>query len=504
MVADKDANRPIEKHDLIYLAVLLTVALGIGIYLIATTVLIARDGMLYIELAKRIAENPVEAVRNTSCWGYPFLIYLMHKMTGLFYDATSLQGWIISAQIVSLTSKIVASIVLYFVGRHFVGSRLSFWGVLILSVLPDSAKYGSDVLRDWPHLMFLTTGFLLLLLGAQYRKSWMFGYAGIIAGLGYIVRSECCQLVLYGSAWLIFNLVRPQGKMKRTKAARALFLLLAGFAVIAVPYMRSKGYIFPIQSIWKLPDLLSMSNDNIISASNTNICLAGLSVKRIIEGGALITKMCEMLLYYFIPALSIGCYHYFRKQPKTLERTFFAAAFIILNVVMLCWQSGRFLSKRHTLALVAFTIFYVPAGFYIIACWLSKKPSKIGLSAEKDIRRWFFILMVVGFCICAAKFVMTTPLRREKQGYRKAAEWLRKNTASTDIIAVPDMRIVFYAERQGLEYNENIPEQADYIVRIVRSEDEKLMFGKDTKEEYSTWVDKRKKSEKLMICKVIH
>jgi 4-amino-4-deoxy-L-arabinose transferase-like glycosyltransferase len=502
MVVGEDVERLVRKHHLVHLAILLIIILGIGVYLIATTVLIAKDGTLYIECARQIADNPVEAVRNMPpCPGYPFLIYLMHKVTGLFNDTESIQGWIISAQAVSLLIKVIASVALYFVGSYLVGPRLSFWGVLILSILPDSAEFGSDALTEWPHIMFLATGFLLLLLGAQYRKNWMFGCAGIIAGLGYLVRSEGCQLVLYGSAWLLFNLIRPQGRMKRTKATVALILLLAGFAVIAIPYMRSKGHIFPDQGMWKLPALLSMSNDNIDSVLNTNMCLAGLSISKIIGDGTLITNMCETLIYYFVPGLLIGCYYYFRKQSKTLEQTFFAAAFIIFNVVMLLWQSHKFLSRRHTLALVAFTVFYIPVGLHIIASWLIRRTSRSGLAVEGNIRRCFFILMAVGLIICLPKLVR--PIRADKQGYRDAAKWLNKNTAPTDIIAVPDNRIVFYAERKGLEYDEKIPEQADYIVRIVKSEDEKLGIGKDTREEYSTWVDKRKKSGKLVICKVI-
>jgi len=505
MVAGKDANQLVKEKNLIHIIILLAVALGIGIYLIATTVLIAKDGTFYIELAKSIADNPVEAMRNIPSWGYPFLIHLMHKMIGLFYDATSLQGWIISAQAVSLISKVIASIALYFVGSYFVGSRLSFWGVLILSILPDSAEYGSDALSNWPNIMFLAIGFLLLLLGSRFRKNWMFGWAGITTGLGYLIRPECGQVVLYGSAWLLFNLIRPQGKMRRIKAIGALVLLLAGFAVIAVPYMRSKGYIFPRQGIWKLPALLSMSNDSIGSAFDTNICLAGLSVGKIIGDDTLITNMCETLVYYFITPLLIGCYYYFRKQSKTLEQTFFAAAFITVNVGILLWQSScrGFLSRRHTFVLVAFTIFYIPVGLHVIASWLSRRTSKSDSAVEENIRRWFFILMVVGFVICAAKFVRITPLRWEKAGYKETSEWLSKNTAPTNIIATPDKRITFYAEREGLEYGEQIPEQVNYIVRIVRSEDEKLGFGKDNKEEYSTWMNKRKKSRKLVICKVI-
>jgi len=505
MVAGKDANQLVKEKNLIHIIILLAIALGIGTYIIATTVLIAKDGTFYIELAKSIADNPVEAMRNIPSWGYPFLIHLMHKMIGLFYDATSLQGWIISAQAVSLISKVIASIALYFVGSYFVGSRLSFWGVLILSILPDSAEYGSDALSNWPNIMFLAIGFLLLLLGSRFRKNWMFGWAGITTGLGYLIRPECGQVVLYGSAWLLFNLIRPQGKMRRIKAIGALVLLLAGFAVIAVPYMRSKGYIFPRQGIWKLPALLSMSNDSIGSAFDTNICLAGLSVGKIIGDDTLITNMCETLVYYFITPLLIGCYYYFRKQSKTLEQTFFAAAFITVNVGILLWQSScrGFLSRRHTFVLVAFTIFYIPVGLHVIASWLSRRTSKSDSAVEENIRRWFFILMVVGFVICAAKFVRITPLRWEKAGYKETSEWLSKNTAPTNIIATPDKRITFYAEREGLEYGEQIPEQVDYIVGIVKSEDEKLGFGKDNKEEYSTWVDKRKKSRKLVIYKVI-
>jgi len=491
-----------EKQDTIHIIILLAIVLGIGIYLIATTVLIAKDGTLYIECARQIADNPIEAVRNMPpCPGYPFLIYLMHKMTGLFNDTESIQGWIISAQVVSLLSKVIASIALYFVGSYFVGHRLSFWGVLILSILPDSAKFGSDALPEWPHLMFLTIGFLLLLSGAQYRKSWMFGWAGIMSGLGYLVRSEGCQLVLYGSAWLIFNLVRPRGKMKRTKAIGALILLLAGFAVIAIPYMRSKGYVFPDQGMWKLPAILTINNSG--SAISMNMYLASFSIRGVIGDDTLITNMCETLVYYFIPALLIGSYYYFRKQSKTLEQTFFATAFIVVNVAVLLWQSScrDFLSRRHTIALVVFTVFYIPVGLHVIASWLSGI-SRSGRTVEKDTRLWFFILMAIGFGICAAKFSRTTPLRWEKQGYRDAAKWIDKNTAPMDIIAVPDKRIAFYAERKGIEYSQQIPEQADYIVRIVKNEDEELGFAKNTKQEYSTWVNSEK-CRKLVICKVI-
>ncbi|MCK4293062.1 MAG: glycosyltransferase family 39 protein [Planctomycetes bacterium] len=490
-----------EEHCLANVVIILAIVLGIGVYLIATTVLIAEDSTLYIECAKQIADDPVEGVRNMQLSpGYPFLIYLTHKVTGLFNDTESIQRWIISAQAVSLLSKVIASLALYFVGSYFVGPNLSFWGVLILSILPDSAKLGSDALTEWPHLMFLTTGFLLLLLGAQYRKNWMFGWAGIIAGLGYLVRSEGCQLIVYGSAWLLFNLVRPQGKTKRTKAAGALILLLAGFAIIAVPYMRSKGCVFPKQRMWKLPASLSFSNDSYSPVINANICLAGLSIKGVIGNETLITNMCETLMYYFIPPLLIGCYYYFRKQSKRLEQTFFAAAFIIFNVVMLSWQSNRFLSRRHTLALVAFTIFYIPIGLHTIACWLSERSPKNDVAMQKNKQHWFFVLLIIGIVICLPKLLR--PMRIDKQGYLDAAVWLKENTKPEDIIAVPDKRISFYAERKGRAYDKNVPKGVKYIVKIVKG-GEKPKVRLAVQEKCSAWIGRRGKRKRVIIYEVL-
>lgn len=493
-------NLLVEKRDFVNIAILTAVILAVGIYLICTTVLISKDGTLYIDLAKTfVGSNFIDAVRNMQvCPGYSFLIYLMHKTAGLIVNAESLQSWIVSAQAVSLFSKLIASAALYFAGSYFAGRKAAFWGILILSILPDSAEYGSDALTEWPQLMFLTTGFLLLLWGTQYRKVWMFGLAGIAAGLGYLVRSESCQLLIYGGVWLLFNVIRPEGKMRRTKAVVALILLAAGFAVIAAPYMKLKGYAFPDQKLFKLPAILSVNN-NADSSGGVNICLAGISLGETRGDKTLTKNICETLMYYFVPGLLIGCYYYFRKQSKSQQQTFYAAAFIVFNILMFLWQlyfrkslGLNYLSRRHTLALIAFTAFYIPIGIEIIAGWINKK----------DMHSWFYILMFIGIAICMPKLFKL--IGTQKYGYRYAAAWLGKNTAPADVIAVPDKRITFYAERKGIEYSEKkkISKQAGYIVRVIKSGDDKPNNDENVNEEHSTWVDK-KESKKLVIYKVI-
>jgi hypothetical protein len=101
--------------------------------------------------------------------------------------------------------------------------------------------------------------------------------------------------------------------------------------------------------------------------------------------------------------------------------------------------------------------------------------------------------------ICMPKLLM--PPGSDKAGYRAAAAWLKENTAAEDLIAVPDSRITFYAERTGLIYDTKPPTRAKYVVIVVKNENEKPDFAGAAKEEYSVWVDKHKKNKKLVIYK---
>ena len=79
---------------------------------------------------------------------------------------------------------------------------------------------------------------------------------------------------------------------------------------------------------------------------------------------------------------------------------------------------------------------------------------------------------------------------------------LRVNTVTTKIVAVPDKRITFYADRKGLIYDKKVPKQAKYIVRIGKNEDEKPEFGIAVQKGYSVWVNKEAKGGKITIYEV--
>jgi len=509
----KNEKRLVEPRDEYPIVILASITLAIGIYIIATTVLIAEDGTQYISLAQNFPQNPVSVIKHEPPFGYPFLIFLTHKVATSFSQDGSIYSWIYSAQSVSLLCRVLSLIPLYFIGKLLVGSRRSFWGLLILIMLPYPAEFGSDVIREWPHILFLSTGLLFLIWGSRFGKWWMFAIAGLAAGLGHTIREECTQIVIYGILWLLISLFLRRLNISRLKAICLTLILLIGFAIPAAPYMKVRGRVLPpkLKSIiscntpWQSGGLEQSGFDGTPAVFTAS----GMPTDILKALGKLIQQTSENLMYFFILPLVVGLYCHFRKLRRVLlTERFFIFAMIVLYVVMmvLLHINYSYISRRHCMPIIVFTAFYIPVGLQIIACWLSKRTSKNGLAVRKNRQRWFFILVVVGFSICTAKFGRITPLRWEKQGYIDTAKWLKENTSEKDLIAMTDSRIGFYAQRSSRRMDgEKIPGNTTYVVKFLdgKQAEDSITFNREVRKRYSVWMNKKKTKKRIVIYEVL-
>ncbi len=508
-----DSKRPPRSRNSLHIAVLLIISLAIGIYIIATTVLIAEDGTQYISLAQNFPQNPLGVIKHRHPFGYPFLIFLTHKVITSFSQDGSIYSWIYSAQSVSLLCRVLSLIPLYFIGKLLVGQRRSFWGLLILIMLPYPAEFGSDVIRDWPHILFLSTGLLFLILGSRFGKWWMFAIAGLAAGLGHTIRAECAQIVIYGILWLLISLFLPKRNISRLKAIRLTLILLIGFAIPAAPYMKVRGRVLPpkLKSViscntpWQSGGLEQSSFDGTPAIYTAS----GMPTDILKALGKLAQRTTENLMYFFVLPLVVGLYCHFRKLRKVLltERFFiFALTILYLVMMVLLHKYYGYISRRHCMPIIVFTAFYIPVGLQILARWLSKRTSKNGLAVTKNRQRWFFILVAVGFSICTAKFGRITPLRWEKQGYIDTAKWLKENTSEKEPIAMADPRIGFYAQRSSRRMDgEKIPGNTTYVVKFLdgKQAEDSITFNREVRKRYSVWMNKKKMKKRIVIYEVL-
>ena len=498
------------KEDLINLLVLISIAAIIGIYLIITTVMISKDGVFYIERAQQFESAPINIIK-THPPGYPFLILLAHKFVSLFINSTSNQIWVYSAQAITLLCKVLSFVPLYFIGKIFVGSRNSFWALLVLIFLPYPAEFGSDVLRDWPHIFFLACGFWAILWGAKNRNWWVFGLAGLSSGLGYTIRHVCIQVIIYGIIWLAYCFLKGVKTFGQKKNMQAVALLIVGFLIPVGPYTMIKGKILPdklypiIKSFSSNTKPDEQRTDHIHNCGMVIQYSAGITKKVAEASGNLIEKASANLMWFFVLPLLVGIHHHFRKVA-TQEEKLLIIPLVILNIFFLflryCYIDSD-LTHRYILPLTVFTIFYIPTGLKLLSFWIVSRNHRdiLTINISNKVKNMLYVLFTIGIVICLPKLLR--PIRIEKQGYVSVTNWLKENTGLEDIIAAQDRRLYFYAERKGLVYNKTAPKQAKYIVRIEKNEDEKPEFGIEVREKTSVWVDKRKKKKRIVIYKVL-
>ena len=495
-----------QNKTFLHLSILLAIALCIGIYLIVTTAIIAKDGHTFIKYAQHLQTAPTKTMLNEFQHpGYPFLILAAHKITAFLHHSDSPLSWIYSAQAAALLFRLLALTILFFLARHLLGARLAFWAVLIFISLPRPTELGSDALSDWPHLFFLLTAILLLLHGAINQKWYLFAFAGLVAGTGYLIRPECAQSVIAGSLWLAFTFLRPKPASAKIKTFSSLLLLLAGFAIVAAPYINLKGAIFPKKNVGEFSQTSQPQPapanyqiaPQIAHASLFTSQFAPLKIAHALK--QLWSNLGETLMWFFVPALFIGMYKWFKTQKWHQPAPFLITALIAMNIIVMIWLYCKYdyMAPRHTLPLFIIPILYVPLGLQEMALWLQHRfPKKDTKSGDKHF--WFILLLIIGISICSPKLLR--PIRLEKQAYRSAAQWLKNNTPDTAIIAVPDARISLYAQRTELVYNdENIPANFAYIVKVSQNHTEKLTPPAPSDKLVYEYIAKRKKSTNAAI-----
>jgi hypothetical protein len=450
----------IVKDDIIHVSILVILALCIGIYLIFTTAVISKDGTTFIDYAKNFEISPTETLAQQEQHpGYPVLILGIQKITRFLTKSQSVISWVYSAQSITFIFRILAITVLYFLGKELVGAHHSFFALLILILLPKPAHYGSDALSDWPHMFFLVAGILLLMRGAISKKWWLFGFAGLLSGTGYLIRPECIQVIVYGMLWLTLQLFWSKRLMSKSKTTLALVLLLIGFFVLAGPYMKVKNAVFPKKKLVQL-------QPQVVPEITYNADIAPLDIARAF--GKIFQNIGETLMWFFVPALLIGINKFAKKQNWYETKRFFIINIVSLNIVLmvLLYCKYGYMSRRHTLPLVVFTLFYVPTGLYVLADLLDKK-----LFKRDNSKLAFATFMAIGIAICCPKLLR--PLHQDKLIFRKAAQWLAENTQPNDVIAVPDLRISFYSDRNGIDYTHKpFPQKVEYVVKILKNKRE--------------------------------
>ncbi len=473
--------------------ILEALALIIGVFLIASTVIISKDGILYISHAAKVGEN-LHQVLNDRPGGFPVIIFAANKIASFAFDHHPLWSWIYPAQITVLITRLVAILCIYYISKTLVKKQNAFWACLIIIFLPYPADIGVDVLRGYPALMFISAAYACLFYAVNKGKLWIFALAGLLTALGYFIRPFSIQVIFAAVAYFIFVLINPAPKMTRIKALLATVLMLTVFSASLYPYITYSQKKLPavFERIMKkytnlqatepkqekltvtLNNTLPKTKTGIIPVSKPNSVLAAADPEPFFSVAAnFFEKIGEMLLWYFLPAWLIGIYILITRKQINPHLRYLFAIIIILNIagIITRYISHPDMSRRYFLPLITLSASALPIGLKQIACWIDslckKKSIQYGFLHE-NCTLTFITLVSIGILICFPKLLR--PKNIDKIGYLKAAQWINKNTLPDQSVRVPDKRIGFYAQRKynlPLKYNEN-----DYFVLFLPDEND--------------------------------
>ena len=428
---------------------LAAIAAAIGIYLIATTVLIAKDGLFYIDQARKlVGDLPGEP--EIHLLGFPMMIASFRWILTACGMGGGLNTWIVSAQAVSLLARLLCLIPVYLIGKRFVGRRRSILGIFILIVLPLPAEWGADTLRDFPSLLLLLSSLALLITGVESGRMRFFALAGLACGIGIAIREELVQLVLYAMLWFAWRFLTARSWADRGKQAASCLVFLIMVSLPAGLHICASGWRLPV----KTTSLLLIMEGAEPSVATGMVPSAAVSEEMSVSDASY--RIVQMLggnfHEYFYPFWAIGLVCCLRKKGNTTAKFFILTMMIgtcaLLYMRYFLYAGG--LSKRYLLPISAGTIFFVPEGLRRVGLWIERLIRARGEMFSRAMRskvRISTILLAVGIAVCLPKLV--EPIRWEKRYYLQAAKRVAEVTKADENISVfdDDTRICLYADR---------------------------------------------------------
>jgi len=225
------------------LAAILALFAAIEAALIAGRVCPARDGARYIQQALRFdAESPVDVIRGSPDHpGYALLLNGAFRI-GRRLGLESPRELVLKAEVVSAACGIAIIIIAFFAARRLLGLLPATAGLLAFVLLPRPANHLSDVLSDPLHAALWLGAASLVMAGIQTRRMAPFFLGGLAGGLAYWARVDALTLPASAAAALALLACIPgRERWPALRAARALAIHLAGFALVLGAFVAVKG-----------------------------------------------------------------------------------------------------------------------------------------------------------------------------------------------------------------------------------------------------------------------
>lgn len=432
------------------LAIVLVLAVAARVYLIATTVVVARDGVTFIQYAKGLAADPIAEIRAQDQHpGYPAILLATHRLIGQWLGADPVDQWPLAGQIAAAVFSLGAVLAAYAIGAWVWSVRVGLITALFMGMLPRLCQVSSDALSDAPHLTFYLWGLAFLI---RALKTEWFGWllaASACSACAFLIRPEGGSVLVVGVAVVLVQRRATawswRGRVMAVVAMGVVFFAVAG------PYMAASGRVVKKKNVFELFGL-----DEAVEAAVPHRAITADPQVRPLHRADTPLPLPVFLLYHWIracrvvyfvlaiPALFIGS----RARPREALPIAFAGGLHLILLTALQTSFG-YLSLRHMMVLAALTLPFSAVTFV----WLVELAvARFASEARQDRLRVRVLATVLG-AACAIGPTVPYILRTigGDSGHLVAAgRWLRAHSEPGQLVMTTRTRLAYYADRPRL------------------------------------------------------
>jgi hypothetical protein len=392
----------------------------------------------------------------------------------------------LSAQVASALAGVLLTIPLYLLTRRILDRNSAFAATAVFGVLPGVVEVSSDGISDGLYWLTMVTALwfgVRAMRGASRAAARWNGFgAGVFCGLGYWIRPDAAGVALAIGLTLLGIVAALWARRHRSALGappvgeripprfQAGLMLIAGFALVAVPYMviidgpSNKPTFKALFDRLRGREIDRTYFDRAACRPTVRLPLAAWWDATAFEGQSRPVWALKSLgneyakaAHYILPAFGlIGLFSLRRRLTDPRIVLLLAVAGLQAVILwLLAWAIG-YVSQRHTMLIVLVTCVFAAAGFHYLAvlaikAWQTEAVSRrtvrflaplagrgTGESFVRAMRGadpWFLVMIWVAIVMAVAVPRNFKSLHEERAGHKAAGLWMKENVS-------PDWQIV--------------------------------------------------------------
>lgn len=437
-------------------------AIGYQYSVASRSPIIARDGLLFIRVAKALSIAPGETMRAQAQHpGYPAAILLVRQFLPKSSGRGDLDWWILAGRLVAGTCGVLCILVIWLLTREVFSQSAANVAALLFSVLPVVQENAADVLSDVPHLLFyLLSAWTACKAVASGRWAW-YCLTGILSGIAFLIRPEGLAVAMILCALTAVGFLITSGRPKSHRVLNLIVVILA-VSAIAGPYMLYTGRVSrkisdklvlpPSATQQRKVDLGDAPHKDAISrridyaaVGVANLDAANHSFNRLaVAARALAGEYAERANFLILPLFLVAVWP--RRIHVSLAGHMVIWPLAGLHCALLIWlfMVAEYLDRRHVIPLVVLSLPAASAGTIYLANLIHT-----GIRKRVPLRSSHLLSVLVGGAVAAMLTRAAYPIHLEYLPQHEAIRWLSGHLQPDDQLVTNCIHIPFHLDRQA-------------------------------------------------------